>query len=76
MIKTTTPNEIILNVYNETSEESQKDFHTECLINAILSQERDELTDVKTSLDAMSFVPRQRSLDTILNYSSSFMRGQ
>ncbi len=74
MITTTTPNEIILNVYKETSETTQKDFQTECLINAVLSEERDEFEDIKNSLDELSFQPRQKSIDAILKYSASFMR--
>jgi hypothetical protein len=73
MIKTTTQNEIILNVYKETSESSQEDFQNECILNSILSQERDELEGLKISLDELSFQPRQKSIDAILNYSVSFM---
>jgi hypothetical protein len=73
MIKTTTQNEIILNVYKETSDRSQEDFHTECILNSLLSEERRELEDIKISLDALSFQPRQKSIDAILNYAASFM---
>jgi hypothetical protein len=75
MIKTTTQNEVILNVYKETSEQSQEDFQVECILNSILSDERDEFEDIKISLDALSFQPRQKSIDAILNYSASFMNG-
>ncbi len=75
MIKTTTQNEIILNVYKETSESSQEDFQIECILNSILSQERNEFEDMKTSLDELSFQPRQKSIDAILTYSASFMKG-
>jgi hypothetical protein len=74
MTKTTTPNEVILNVYKETSEKSQLDFQTKCLFNSVLSEERDEFEDIKISLDELSFQPRQKSLDAILNYSNSFMK--
>ncbi len=73
MIKTTTQNEVILNVYKETSESSQEDFQIECILNSILSEERDEFEDIKISLDALSFQPRQKSIDAILNYSAAFM---
>lgn len=73
MIKTATHNEVILNVYKETSENSQRDFRTQCLLNAILSEERDEYEDVKIVLEELSFQPRQKSIDAILNYSASFM---
>jgi hypothetical protein len=73
MIKTTTQNEIILNVYKENSKRSQEDFQTECILNTLLSEERDEFEDIKISLDALSFQPRQKSIDAILNYSASFM---
>ncbi len=73
MIKTTTPNEVILNVYNETSEKSQRNFQTECILNSGLSEERDEFEDIKQMLDELSFQPRQKSIDTILNYSGSFL---
>lgn len=74
MIKTTTPNEVILNVYNETSEKSQRIFQTECILNSLLSEERNEFEDIKQSLDELSFQPRQKSIENILNYSSSFLR--
>lgn len=74
MTKTTTPNEIILNVYKETSESSQEDFQTECILNHDLSEERDEFEDIKTALDALSLQPKQSSVDAILNYSASFMK--
>ncbi len=73
MIKTTTQNEIILNVYKETSVSSQEDFQIECVLNSFLSEVRDEFEDIKNSLDALSFQPRQKSIDAILNYSASFM---
>ena len=73
MIKTTTPNEVILNVYKETSEESQSDFNTECILNSILSEERETFEQLKQSLDQLSFQPRQQSIENILKYSSSFM---
>ncbi len=73
MIKTTTPNEVILNVYNETSEKSQRSFHTECILNALLSEERDEFEDIKQALDQLSFQPRQKRIENILNYSAGFM---
>ena len=73
MIKTTTQNEVILNVYKETSESSQEDFQAECILNTLLSEERDEFEDIKISLDTLSFQPRQKSIDAILNYSASFM---
>ncbi|HVD97892.1 MAG TPA: hypothetical protein VNB90_06780 [Cytophagaceae bacterium] len=76
MIKTTTQNEIILNVYKENSESSQEDFQTECVMNSTLSEERDEFEDIKISLEALSFQPRQKSIDAILNYSVSFMKIQ
>ncbi len=73
MIKTTTENEIILNVYKETSESSQEDFQIECILNSLLSEERDEFEDIKQSLDALAFQPRPKTTDAILNYSASFM---
>jgi hypothetical protein len=74
MTKTTTQNEIILNVYKETSESSQEDFHTECILNNDLSDERDEFEDIKMEMDALSLQPNESSIDAILNYSASFMR--
>jgi len=76
MIKTTTKNEIILNVYKETSEESQKDFQTECLMNSKLSEERDELENIKNLLDEASLQPSDKSIDAILKYSASYMKSQ
>jgi hypothetical protein len=73
MIKTTTQNEIILNVYKETSERSQEDFQVKCIINSMLSEERDEFEDIKISLESLSIQPRKKSIDAILNYSASFM---
>ncbi len=73
MIKTTTQNEIILNVYKETSESSQEDFQTECILNSSLSEERDEFEDIKISMDELSFQPKQKSLNAILSYSAAFM---
>jgi len=73
MIKTTTPNEVILNIYRETSESSQQDFQTECLLNSVLAQEKDELEDLKQSLDALAFQPRKSSIESILTYSQTFM---
>lgn len=73
MIKTTTSNELILNVYNESSEASQKSFHSECILNELLSEEREIMEDLKTSLENLSFQPRQSSIDAILQYSQSFM---
>ncbi|HWZ23103.1 MAG TPA: hypothetical protein VNW06_10645 [Cytophagaceae bacterium] len=73
MIKTTTQNELILTIYRETSEKSQKDFHTECIINSILSEEKEAFEQIKGALDQLSFRPRQKSIENILKYSASFM---
>jgi hypothetical protein len=45
-------------------------------MNSTLSEERDEFEDIKISLEALSFQPRQKSIDAILNYSVSFMKIQ
>jgi hypothetical protein len=74
MITTSTQNEIILNIYKETNENSLRDFQTECLINATLSNEKDEFEAIKNSLEELSFQPRQKTIDAILQYSTSFMR--
>jgi hypothetical protein len=73
MIITTTPNELILNVYKETSEKSQKDLERECIINSILSEEKEAFEQIKGALDQLSFRPRQKSIENILKYSASFM---
>ncbi len=73
MIITTTPNEVILNIYKETSEKSQKDFQTECILNSILSEEKEAFEQMKGALDQLSFRPRQKSIENILYYSASFM---
>ncbi len=76
MIKTTTPNEVILNVYLETSKTAQDDFQLECLLDAMLAEERDEIREMKDSLTSIAYQPKKSSIENILNYSSSFMRIQ
>jgi len=76
MIKTTTPNDVILNVYQETSKDSQKDFQLECLLSSLLAEERDEVEAIKDSLSSISYQPRNSSIENILNYSTAFMRMQ
>lgn len=74
MIKTTTQNEVILNLYQETSSTSLKAFETECLLNSTLSQERDDFQALKEALEGLTFSPRRLSIERILKYSQSFMK--
>jgi hypothetical protein len=73
MIKTTTPNDILLQLYHETDETSQKDFQLECLLNGHLAEEVDSLNEIKNSLDALSIKPKASSIEAIMRYSASFM---
>jgi hypothetical protein len=73
MIKTTTPNEIILHLYEESTEQTQEEFRLECLMNTMLSELKDEFEEVKTSLDELSFQPSRANIQQILMYSASFM---
>ncbi len=57
MIKTTTPNELILNVYRETSDKSQKDFQTERIINSILAEKKEAFEQIKGALEQLSVLP-------------------
>lgn len=71
MIKTSTPNDIIRLLYEETSLEESKSIQSELLFN---EEARDEYYDfdlIKKTIDKSYKNPNERVLANILNYSKS-----
>jgi hypothetical protein len=71
MIQTSTHNEIIRFLYDETTEEENKHIKNDLIFNEEARNFYHELSSVKKSLNKGLKAPRQKAIDNILNYSKS-----
>jgi len=71
MIQTSTHNEIIRYLYDETTEEENGNINNDLIFNEETRNFYHELASVKDSLNRSFKGPKQRTIDNILNYSKS-----
>lgn len=71
MIRTSTKNDLIRLIYNETSDKETQDLELEVLLNSEVGAAFYEMQDLKRSMDKVAMEPSRRSIDNILNYSKS-----
>ncbi len=71
MTKTTTPNDLVKYIYNESTPEQKQEFYVQCMIQTELYGLTESLQEVKDMLDQTILEPSQKSIDAILNYSKS-----
>jgi hypothetical protein len=71
MIQTSTHNEIIRYLYDETTEEENENLKNDLIFNEEARNFYYELASVKDSLNKSFKSPKQRTIDNILNYSKS-----
>lgn len=71
MIQTSTHNEIIRYLYEETSEEENQLIESDLVFNGEASKIYSEFAFVKMTLDKGFKSPNKRVIDNVLNYSKS-----
>lgn len=71
MIQTSTHNEIIRFLYDETTEEETKLIKSDLLFNEEARNFYHEVASVKSTLNNGLKSPKQRTIENILNYSKS-----
>jgi hypothetical protein len=71
MIQTSTHNEIIRFLYEETTEDESEQIKNDLIFNEEARNTYYELASVKKSLNKGFKAPSKRTIDNILNYSKS-----
>jgi uncharacterized phage-associated protein len=71
MIKTSTHNDIIKYLYEETTQDETESIESDLIFNEEAVQTYQELAAIKRSLDKTFKEPVKRVIDNILNYSKS-----
>ena len=72
MIRTSTQNDLIRYIYQETNTEENIEIQTAAILNGSLAHELNELERTVKSISAAERVPSESSIDKILSYSKSY----
>jgi len=71
MTKTFTRNDLIRYIYNDTTENENKDIEQELLLNTKLFEEYKDLAEVSMELDRFEMSPSEKVINKILNFSKT-----
>ncbi|KYG81348.1 hypothetical protein EV198_1518 [Roseivirga ehrenbergii] len=72
MIRTSTQNDLIRYIYQETDTEENIEIQTAAILNGSLAHELRELEQTVKSITAAERVPSESTIDKILSYSKSY----
>ncbi|KYG83487.1 hypothetical protein [Roseivirga echinicomitans] len=72
MIRTSTQNDLIRYIYQETDTEENIEIQTAAILNGSLSHELRELEQTVMLITAAERVPSESTIDKILSYSKSY----
>lgn len=72
MIKTSTPNDVIRLLYDETSEEERQALASSLLFDEVLDKTYENYKKLLEQLDHIGVNPSQKTVDAILTYSKSY----
>lgn len=72
MIKTSTPNDVIRLLYDETSEEERQALASSLLFDEVLDKTYENYKELLEQLDHIGVNPSQKTVDAILTYSKSY----
>lgn len=72
MIRTSTQNDLIRYMYQETNTEENIEIQTAAILNGSLAHELHELEQTMKSITAAERVPSESTIDKILSYSKSY----
>ena len=71
MTKTSTPNDLIRFIYDETSKAEAKQLQNELICQSELLEQFNQLASTKLILNDLLYEPSKESLNNILDYSKS-----
>lgn len=71
MTKTSTQNDLIRFLYDETSREESEQLQNALICEGDLLDEFNQLASTKAMLSGLLYYPSKESVDTILDYSKS-----
>ncbi len=69
MTKTFTPNDVLRYLYKETNEVESQRLEEAMLVDADLLDQYLQLTNIKEQLDKVQKIPKQETIQAILDYS-------
>lgn len=72
MIKTSTQNDVIRLLYDETSEEERQALASSLLFDEVLDKTYENYKKLLEQLDHIGVNPSQKTVDAILTYSKSY----